>query len=335
MTGSALGPDAARRIDTLATALAAGDRAALARAITLVESARADHRAEADRLLQALLPRTGGAIRLGITGSPGVGKSTLIDQLGVNLIAAGHKVAVLAVDPTSTRTQGSILGDKTRMGRLAQDKAAFIRPSPSGATLGGVAQRTREAMLTCEAAGFDVVIVETVGTGQSETAVASMVDFFVLLAQPGAGDDLQGLKKGVLEIADIIVVNKADGDLAAAAARAAADTSAALTILGLASPSWQPPVLTVSALNNTGIDALWAEVLRHDKIMKSTGEHAAKRRNQQVEWLNALVETRVLDRFFSASAVRDALPRLQDAVREGKMLPGAAAEEILNLWEAE
>ncbi|VAW15826.1 YgfD: protein that forms a complex with the methylmalonyl-CoA mutase in a pathway for conversion of succinyl-CoA to propionyl-CoA [hydrothermal vent metagenome] len=322
-------------IDTLAAALVSGNRTALARAITAIESARNDHRAEADRLLKTLLPKTGGAIRLGITGAPGVGKSTLIDQLGLNLIAAGHKVAVLAVDPTSTRTQGSILGDKTRMERLARDKAAFIRPSPSGATLGGVAQRTREAMLICEAAGFDVVIVETVGTGQSETTVASMVDFFVVLALPGAGDDLQGIKKGILEIADIIVINKADGDLVAAATRSAADTRTALNILGQASPNWRPPVLTVSALKNRGIDTLWTEVQRHDEIMKRTGEHAAKRRNQRVDWFNSLIETKVLDRFFSTGAVKNALPRLQTAVQEGKITPTAAAEEILNQWKAD
>ncbi len=332
MTGAAPGLEAT---DTLAAAVVSGDRTALARAITLTESSRADHRAEANRLLQILLPGTGGAIRLGITGSPGVGKSTLIDQLGINLIAEGHKVAVLAVDPTSPRTHGSILGDKTRMGRLAGDTSAFIRPSPSGRAPGGVARATREAMMVCEAGGFDVIIVETVGTGQSETTVASMVDTFAVLLAPGSGDELQGIKKGVVEIADIFVVNKADGDLETAAIRGAAAARAALNILSPVSPNWQPPVLTVSATENRGIKGLWAEVQRHNETMKTSGEHHDRRQNQQVEWLASLIDTLVLDRFFATPAVRAALPRLQDAVREGKIIPAAAAEEILNLWTAD
>lgn len=317
--------------DAAARSVSEGNRAALARAITLVESARADHRVEAEALLQALLPKTGGAVRLGITGVPGVGKSTLIDQFGVNLIAAGHKVAVLAVDPTSTRTGGSILGDKTRMGRLAADERAFIRPSPSGKTLGGVARRTREAMLVCEAAGFDVVIVETVGIGQSETTVAGMVDFFLVLALPGAGDELQGIKKGVIEIADMIAVNKADGGTEKSAMQAAADLRAALHILTPQSGAWRPPVQTVSAMNDFGLDLLWGEILRHRDIMKKTGLFEPKRQHQLVDWFKSLVEERVLERFFSDPPVKDALPDLEAAVREGRMVPGLAAEQILNL----
>jgi LAO/AO transport system kinase len=279
--------------ENLAGRLIAGERAALARAITLVESKRADHETGAQALLQAALPHTGRAVRLGITGVPGAGKSTLVDQLGVNLTARGHRVAVLAVDPTSQRTGGSILGDKTRMARLSIDPNAFIRPSPAGATLGGVARRTRETMLLCEAAGFDVVIVETVGIGQSETAVAAMVDFFLVLMVPGTGDDLQGIKKGVLEIADMIAVNKADGDNEARARHAAADYRAALSILAPADPEWQPPVILVSGLRNLGLDHLWAEVMRHRELMSTAGKLDARRQEQQVAWMWSLLEERL------------------------------------------
>ena len=249
-------------IATLARRVRDGDRAMLARAITLIESKRADHQNKAHQLVQELLPQTGNAIRVGITGAPGVGKSLTIDTLGTHLTGQGHKVAVLAVDPSSTRTGGSILGDKTRMARLAIDDNAFVRPSPSSGTLGGVAAKTRETMLLCEAAGFDVVLVETVGIGQSETAVADMTDFFLALMLPGAGDELQGIKKGLVELADMIAVNKADGDNVKRATVAAAEYRAALHILNPRSPNWSPPVITYSALTGTGIAELWAQVLR-------------------------------------------------------------------------
>src|ERR1700757_4682012 len=259
-------------IAKLAKDLRAGSPAALARAITLIESRRGDHQAAARDLVQALLPDTGSAIRVGITGSPGVGKSTTIDGLGMFLIERGHKVAVLAVDPSPARTGGSILGDKTRMARLAADEHAFIRPSPTAGTLGGVAAKTRETMLICEAAGYDVILVETVGIGQSETAVADMTDFFLALMLPGAGDELQGLKKGIVELADMIAINKADGDNLARAKGAAAGDRAALHILTPRSPDWTPPVVTYSALTGDGIAGLWAQVLAHRDKLTATGE---------------------------------------------------------------
>src|SRR5215475_9225049 len=252
-------PDLAR----LERGIRAGERAVLARAITLIESRRTDHQKTARQLVQNLLPLTGRAVRVGITGAPGVGKSTTIDALGTSLTGQGHRVAVLAVDPSSARTGGSILADKTRMARLATDENAFIRPSPSAGTLGGVAAKTRETMLACEAAGFDAILVETVGIGQSETAVADMTDFFLALMLPGAGDELQGLKKGLVELADMIAINKADGDNAARARVAAADYGAALHILTPRLAEWQPPVVTCSALTGTGIAALWEHVLDH------------------------------------------------------------------------
>src|SRR6195256_1166452 len=272
----------------LAQALRAGNRAQLARAITLIESRRADHQRAARQLVQDLLPDTGGAVRVGITGTPGVGKSTTIDALGGFLTEQGRKVAVLAVDPSSTRTGGSILADKTRMARLAADPNAFVRPSPASGTLGGVAAKTRESMLLCEAAGFDTVLVETVGTGQSETVVADMTDFFLVLMLPGAGDELQGLKKGVVELADMIAINKADGDNLARAQTAAAEYRAALHILGARSPHWSPPVLTYSALTGEGIAPVWAQVLAHRTAMNESGELAARRRQQQVKWMWAM-----------------------------------------------
>ncbi len=313
----------------LAARLMAGERAALARAITLVESKRADHEAQAQALLQAVLPMTGRAVRLGITGVPGAGKSTLVDQLGVNLTGAGHRVAVLAVDPTSQRTGGSILGDKTRMTRLSMDPNAFIRPSPAGATLGGVARRTRETMLLCEAAGFDVVIVETVGIGQSETAVAAMVDFFLVLMVPGTGDDLQGIKKGVLEIADMIAVNKADGDNAARARHAAADYRAALSILAPADPAWLPPVILVSGLRDLGLDHLWAEVMRHRAILQGAGKLEAKRQEQQVQWLWTLFDDRLKARLTRDPGVRASLQTIEAEVRAGRLTPVNAVNALL------
>jgi LAO/AO transport system kinase len=318
-------------VAVLADKLLAGERAALARAITLAESRRADHREQARALIQHLLPRTGGAIRIGITGVPGVGKSTAIDALGSFLTARGHKVAVLAVDPSSTRSGGSILGDKTRMARLAVDPAAYIRPSPSSGTLGGVAARTRETMLLCEAAGFDVVLVETVGAGQSETAVADLTDFFLVLMLPGAGDELQGIKKGVLELADMIAVNKAEGENAARATAAAAEYRAALQILTPASPTWSPPVATVSGLANQGLDALWSKVLEHRTRLTATGELSRKRRAQDARWMWALVDERLRARLSGDASRRERMRRIEQAVAGGAMSPAVGADEIAAL----
>jgi LAO/AO transport system kinase len=313
-----------------AETVASGDRAALARAITLMESRRPDHREAARVLLQELMPRTGKAVRVGITGVPGVGKSTTIDTLGSMLTEKGHKVAVLAVDPSSTRTGGAILGDKTRMARLAADPNAFIRPSPSSGTLGGVAAKTRETMLLCEAAGFDVILVETVGVGQSETAVADLTDFFLVLMLPGAGDELQGIKKGILELADLIAVNKAD-DAGAKAKAAAAEYKAALHILAPASSTWTPPVLTVSGLTGQGLDELWTKVLDHRKRLEATGELAAKRRAQDTKWMWALVHERLHERLTHDPALRQRVPEIERAIANGTLSPNAAASEIVKL----
>ena len=310
-------------------ALLAGERAVLARAITLVESRRADHRAAARTLLEAVMPRTGRSIRVGITGVPGVGKSTLIDALGMQLIGQGHRVAVLAVDPSSTRTGGAILGDKTRMARLAHDPAAYVRPSPSSGTLGGVAAKTREAMLLCEAAGFDVVLVETVGVGQSETAVADLTDFFLVLALPGAGDELQGIKKGIVELADMIAVNKADANERAAAS--AADLRSALHILAPANPLWSPPVLLVSGLDGTGLDDLWARILDYRARLEGAGEWAAKRRRQDSRWMWAMVDAHIRERLRSDPALKAELPRIERAVADATVSPALGADEIVGL----
>jgi LAO/AO transport system kinase len=315
----------------LARAIQAGDRATLARAITLIESKRADHRKAAHLLVQELLPATGNAVRLGITGAPGAGKSTTIDALGTSLTAQGHKVAVLAVDPSSSRTGGSILGDKTRMARLASDPNAFVRPSPSSGTLGGVAAKTRETMLLCEAAGYDVVLVETVGIGQSETAVADMTDFFLVLMIPGAGDELQGLKKGIVELADMVAVNKADGDNIARAKIAAAEYRAALNILAPHSENWSPPVVTYSALIGDGIALLWSQVLAHKEKMTASGELAARRREQQVKWMWSMLEERLTARLRSDPAVRGKLKAAEAAVAAGRLAPTLAVDEIAQL----
>ena len=312
----------------LAAGIRAGERATLARAITLIESKRADHRKAAHLLVQELLPLTGKAVRLGITGAPGAGKSTTIDALGTYLTGQGHKVAVLAVDPSSTRTGGSILGDKTRMARLASDPHAFVRPSPSSGTLGGVAAKTRETMLLCEAAGYDVVLVETVGIGQSETAVADMTDFFLVLMIPGAGDELQGLKKGIVELADMIAVNKADGDNIGRAKVAAAEYRAALNILSPRSENWTPPVITYSALTGDGIALLWERVVAHKEKMTASGELSSRRREQQVKWMWSMLEERLTARLRSDPAVRGKLKSAEAAVAAGKLAPTLAVEEI-------
>ena len=315
----------------LTAGIRAGNRAMLARAITLIESTRPQHQEQAQRLLQELLPYTGRAHRIGMTGVPGVGKSTTIDQLGSNLTGAGHKVAVLAVDPTSSRTGGSILGDKTRMARLAVDANAYIRPSPTSGTLGGVTRKTRETMALCEAAGFDIVIVETVGVGQSETAEASMVDIFVVLMLPGGGDDLQGIKKGVLELADLIAVNKADGDNAGRARQTAADYMAAIGILTPRSANWTPPVITVSGLTNTGLETLWAKIAEHRVKLTATGEMQDRRRSQAVQWMHDMVEQRLSAWLRTNPKVAARLPVLESAVRKGTLTPALAAFEIVDL----
>jgi LAO/AO transport system kinase len=312
----------------LAKGVRAGERAVLARAITLIESRRADHQLTARQLVQELLPATGKALRVGITGAPGVGKSTSIDTLGTHLTSHNHKVAVLAVDPSSVRTGGSILGDKTRMSRLATDDKAFIRPSPAAGTLGGVAAKTRETMLLCEAAGYDVILVETVGIGQSETAVSDMTDFFLALMLPGAGDELQGIKKGVIELADMIAVNKADGDNVTRAKKAAAEYRAALHILTARSPTWTVPVITYSGLTGDGIDALWDTVIDHRKKLTATGEIAARRREQQIKWMWSMFDDRLKERIRSDKKLHARLPEIEKAVSAGSLSPALAVDEI-------
>ena len=316
------------KVAELAGGVRDGRRAAVARAITLVESRRADHREQAQQLLAELLPHTGGAQRVGISGVPGVGKSTFIDQLGVNLIADRHRVAVLAVDPSSGRTGGSILGDKTRMTRLANDERAFIRPSPSAGTLGGVAQATRETMLIMEAAGYDVVLVETVGVGQSEYVVAGMVDTFLFLTLARTGDQLQGMKRGILELADVIAVNKADEQHEAESERAARQLSAALRFVRGPDDAWQPPVITCSGLHNVNLDRVWRHVQRHREWLDGHGGLARKRREQLVEWTRALVRDRLLARL-DVPGVREAVREAESAVRDEQLTPDQAATKIL------
>ncbi|MFE6918120.1 methylmalonyl Co-A mutase-associated GTPase MeaB [Streptomyces rubiginosohelvolus] len=309
-----------------------GKRAFVARAITLVESTRAEHRVLAQQLLGRLLPHAGAARRIGISGVPGVGKSTFIDALGTMLTGLGHRVAVLAVDPSSSRTGGSILGDKTRMERLAVDPAAFVRPSPTAGTLGGVAKATRESIVVMEAAGYDVVLVETVGVGQSETAVANMVDTFLLLTLARTGDQLQGIKKGVLELADAIAVNKADGPHERDARSAARELAGALRLMHPADAAWTPPVLTCSARESTGLDTLWDRLEQHRTVLESTGRLAVKRRDQQVDWTWAMVRDELLDSLYSHPSVRKLAPELEQRVREGTLTATLAAEEILGAF---
>ncbi|MFR9749437.1 methylmalonyl Co-A mutase-associated GTPase MeaB [Nocardia sp. 004] len=326
-------------VDELATAVRANERAALARSITLVESTRADHRALAQRLLLKLTPEPGEKTaaplshRVGITGVPGVGKSTFIDALGMYLIGKGHRVAVLAVDPSSTRTGGSILGDKTRMARLAVEHSAYIRPSPTAGTLGGVARATRETIVLLEAAGYDVILVETVGVGQSEVTVANMVDVFCFLTLARTGDQLQGIKKGVLELADLVAVNKADGKHETEAAAAARELAGALRLIHPHDALWQPPVLTMSGLTGKGLDRFWDTVLEHRRVLTEAGEFEEKRRRQQVDWTWTMVHDQLLRRLVDNPEVKAIRGQVEKQVRDGTLTAALAAEELLRAFD--
>ncbi|WP_083576718.1 methylmalonyl Co-A mutase-associated GTPase MeaB [Rhodococcus maanshanensis] len=321
-------------LTALGDAVLANKRAQLAKAITLVESTRADHREQAQRLLLRLLPHAGGAIRVGITGVPGVGKSTTIEALGMHLLELGHKVAVLAVDPSSTRTGGSILGDKTRMQNLSVQPNAYIRPSPTSGTLGGVAKATRETMVLLEAAGYDVILVETVGVGQSEVTVANMVDTFTFLTLARTGDQLQGIKKGVLELADIVTVNKADGKHAIEAKAAARELAGALRLIYPHDALWKPPVLTMSALENVGVDKFWDTVLRHRKVLGDAGELEAKRHQQQVDWTWSMVHDQLLRRLETDAEVKAIRHDVEQQVRDGSLTAALAAHQILDAFDS-
>lgn len=305
------------------------NRQVLAKTITLIESSHPSHHDLAYTIVDKLLPYTGKAVRVGITGVPGVGKSTFIESFGMSLVQQGHRVAVLAVDPSSKRSGGSIMADKTRMEKLAVEEKAFIRPSPAGGILGGVARKTRETMLVCEAAGFDVLIVETVGVGQSETTVASMVDFFLLLMLAGAGDEIQGIKKGVLELAEAVAVNKADGDNIAKAEQARKDYETALHFLNPSSPNWTPPVLTCSSTEMTGIDEIWKTILDHREKLSKSGELEEKRQKQALDWMWSLVEEGLKERFYKNSDVKKVLPKIRGDVEKGRISPTAAADKLL------
>jgi len=317
-------------VEDLALAVRGGDRSALARAITLVESTRSDHRDRAQALLLELMPEAGSGHHVGITGVPGVGKSTTIEALGMHLIERGHRVAVVAVDPSSTRTGGSILGDKTRMARLAVHPDAYIRPSPTSGTLGGVARATRETIVLLEAAGYDVILVETVGVGQSEVTVSNMVDSFVFLTLARTGDQLQGIKKGVLELADVVVVNKADGPHEIEAKAAARELAGAIRLIYPRETLWRPPVLTMSALTGDGLAKLWETVLEHRRVLTDAGEFEARRRTQQVEWTWSMVRDTVLDRVLSHPEVKAIRADVERQVRDGELTPALAAQAILD-----
>lgn len=308
-----------------------GDRRRLAKTITLIESSLPAHQKIAKEVLDNLLPYSGNSVRLGITGVPGVGKSTFIESFGMMLIEKGHKIAVLAIDPSSTRSGGSIMADKTRMERLSNEPNAFIRPSPSGGSLGGVARKTRETMLICEAFGFDTLIIETVGVGQSETTVAGMVDFFLVLMLAGAGDELQGIKKGVLELADAIAINKADGDNIEKANLAKKIYESALSLVIPASPTWKTQVLTCSAKEKTGLKEIWETVLDHRKKFEQTGEFQEKRKNQSLAWMWSLIEEGLKDRFYKNNDIRRLLPTIKHDVEKGTLSPTVAACRLLEL----
>jgi len=318
--------------EALARAVREGNRRALAQAITLIESTRADHRAAACDLLERLMPHSGGAIRLGISGVPGVGKSTFIEALGNHVVDAGHRVAVLTVDPSSAISGGSILGDKTRMETLSRRPEAYIRPSPAGKTLGGVTRRSREALILCEAAGFDVVIVETVGVGQSETRVADMTDMFVLLQLPGGGDELQGIKRGIMELADLILINKADDELQALAGRTAADYQNALRLLHPRSENWKVEVRTCSARDHVGIGDVWETVLKHRKVHEESGELKMRRARQARDWMWTEVSDNLLTALQGDRRVREQIPLLEAAASEGRIPPTVAARQLLELF---
>ena len=311
-----------------------GNRRIIAKTITIVESSLPDHQKLAKAIIDSLLPHSGKAVRIGITGVPGVGKSAFIESFGMMLLKDNHRIAVLAVDPSSKKSGGSVMGDKTRMERLAVEESAFIRPSPSGGTLGGVARKTRETMIVCEAAGFDVMIVETVGVGQSETTVASMVDFFLVLMLSGAGDELQGIKKGVLELADAIAITKADGDNVEKAKWARKEYETALHLINPSSSNWLPPVVTCSALKLEGIEKIWEIVLSHREKLKSTGEFEVNRRNQYIEWMWSLVEEGLIDQFYKNLEVKKMLPKFSKEVEKAKIAPTAAAYELLSSFSS-
>ena len=325
-------PVSEQEIVALADGVTAGNRRVLAQAITLIESTRSDHRAAAAALLERLMPSAGNSIRLGISGVPGVGKSTFIEALGNHVIDAGHRVAVLTVDPSSAISGGSILGDKTRMEQLSRRDEAYIRPSPAGKTLGGVTRRSREAMILCEAAGFDVIIVETVGVGQSETKVADMTDMFLLLLLPGAGDELQGIKRGIVELADLILINKADDDLVKLAGQAAAEYRNALRLLHPRSPNWKVEVKSCSARDGAGIADAWETVLRHHEILESTSELAARRAAQARDWMWSDVSDNLVEALRSDPEVREQLSMLEKATSEGRVPPTVAARTLLDTF---
>ena len=307
-----------------------GNRRVIAKTITLVESSLSAHQKTAKTIIDTLLPYSGKAVRIGITGVPGVGKSAFIESFGMMLLKDKHRIAVLAVDPSSKKSGGSVMGDKTRMERLSVEKSAFIRPSPSGGTLGGVARKTRETMIVCEASGFDVMIVETVGVGQSETTVASMVDFFLVLMLSGAGDELQGIKKGVLELADAVAITKADGDNIEKAKRARKEYETALHLINPSYANWSPPVVTCSALNLEGIKKIWKIILNHREKLKSTGGFEENRKNQSIDWMWSLVEEGLKDQFYKNPDIKKMLPKIKKEVERGKTAPTAAAYELLS-----
>jgi len=325
--------DVSMKVQDYIDGVLAKNRRIVAKTITLIESSLPSHQEMAKAIVDALLPHAGKAVRIGITGVPGVGKSTYIESFGLQLVKQGHRVAVLAIDPSSSKSGGSIMGDKTRMEKLSLEQQAFIRPSPTGGTLGGVARRTRETIVVCEAAGFDVIIVETVGVGQSETTVASMVDFFLVLMLAGAGDELQGIKKGVLELADAIAINKADGDNIQNAQKAKIEYEKALNLLTPSSKNWSPPVLTCSAVTMDGIEDIWQTILNHKKKLEISGELREKRRGQALDWLWALVEEGLKDRFYRNPNVEKSLPQIIKAVEKGKTAPTIAADTLLNLHD--